>query len=72
MGSWIRVLISGEQKLSLSFPNCQFAACHGVSLALANSVFSLVCKDPGVSQVVSHNFNPSTQAGGSEFKASLT
>jgi hypothetical protein len=32
---------SGKQKLRPSLPNCQFAACHGVSLALANTVFSL-------------------------------
>ena len=39
-GSWIQVLISGKQKLRPSLPNCQFAACHGVSLALAHSVLS--------------------------------
>lgn len=34
-GSWIWVLISGKQKLRPSLPNCQFAVCHGVHLALS-------------------------------------
>ena len=29
---------SGKQKLRPSLPNCQFAACHGVSLSLVKSV----------------------------------
>jgi hypothetical protein len=33
---------SGKQKLRPSFPNCQFAACHGVSLALDEWVPSIL------------------------------
>jgi hypothetical protein len=33
-GFLIQVLISEKQKLGPSLSNCQFAACHGVSLAL--------------------------------------
>jgi hypothetical protein len=36
--SWIQILVSGKQRLRASLPNCPFAACHGVSLALAKSV----------------------------------
>jgi hypothetical protein len=41
-GSWIWVLTSGKQKFRPSLSNYQFAACHGVSQALANLVLSSV------------------------------